>query len=298
MKVIETIKEMQELSKKHKSEGKVISVVPTMGYLHKGHLRLIEKAREISDIVITTVFVNPTQFAPDEDFEAYPRNFERDSKLAESGGTDYIFHPSVNEMYPMGFSTAVVMSGITKKFEGKSRPNHFAGVTTVVAKLFHATVADKAIFGQKDFQQCLVIKKMVKDLNFPTEIIISPTVREQDGLAMSSRNKYLSEEDRKNAGILFRALEKAREEIEKGEYQRKIINAHMIKTLRTVPSIKIDYSLSADAETFEEPEVFPAGREIVLLIAAYLGKTRLIDNMLVRIPQNLGDNSGKFVEGL
>lgn len=284
---------MQKISNLHRAKDQIIAVVPTMGYLHEGHLSLIRKARKISDIVITTLFVNPAQFAPNEDYDQYPKDLERDSKLANTNGTDYLFSPSVNEMYPVGYSTNVHVNKITEIFEGKFRPTHFDGVTTVVSKLFNATLPDKAVFGQKDFQQALVIKRMVKDLNFNIEIITSPTIRESDGLAKSSRNSYLTPDERTKAGILFLAMEEARHEIEKGERRRKIINAIMHKKLREVKEIKIDYAASANAEDLSTPEEFLPGEKIVLLLACYLNKTRLIDNMTVKIPERLNESNFK-----
>ncbi|MFH1051052.1 MAG: pantoate--beta-alanine ligase [bacterium] len=281
MKVIETITEMQQISNEQRKSGKSIALIPTMGYLHDGHCSLIRHGKVLADVVITTHFVNPTQFAPNEDFEKYPRDFERDCTLAESNGTDYLFHPSVSEMYPNDFNTEIKVSGISDKFEGKTRPAHFKGVATVVSKLLNATVPDFALFGQKDYQQYLVIKQMVSDLNFPVNIILHPTKREEDGLAMSSRNVYLSDEERMNATILFRALSRAKATIINGELNRQKINSIMADMLITIPGVKIDYASAAEANTLEEPENFNSGQSIVLLIACRLGKTRLIDNMVV-----------------
>lgn len=285
MEIIRTIKEMQNLSKKLSSKGVVIGCVPTMGYLHEGHLNLIRKAKEISDFVVMTLFVNPKQFGPNEDFERYPRDFDRDYKLAENAGCDLIFAPDIIEMYPIGFSTSVEIQNITSKFEGERRPGHFDGVALVVAKLFNAVKPDIAVFGQKDYQQTLVIKQLVRDLNFDVKIVVAPTVREADGLAMSSRNTYLTPELREKANVLFNALEDGIKAIEGGCRERKVINAIMHKRLRTVPEIKIDYACAALAENLDEPDVFLAGDHVVLLIACYLGTTRLIDNALVTIPK-------------
>ena len=284
MKIIKSIKEMQDLTKSLKKENKKIALVPTMGYFHSGHTSLMSYARDLADIVITSLFVNPTQFAPNEDFDKYPRDFERDSKIAEENKTNFLFYPSVNEMYPTGFKTMINMQGITDKFEGEKRPAHFNGVSTIVAKLFNACLPDIAIFGQKDYQQTAVIRKLVRDLNFPIRIVIAPTKREDDGLAMSSRNVYLSQDHRKQAPILYQAMEEARQAIENGERRRKVINAYLHKKLRTAQDIRIDYASSANAETFEEPETFSDGQHIVLLLACYLGKTRLIDNSLISLP--------------
>lgn len=296
MQIINTIAEMQSISKTAKREGKKVGVVPTMGYLHEGHLSLIRKAKEHADLVITTLFVNPTQFAPHEDFNSYPRDLERDEKLACEAGCDYLFVPETSEMYPKYFNTVINIRNITTKFEGEKRPDHFNGVALIVAKLFNATLPDVAVFGQKDLQQTLVIKSLVRDLNFPIEIIVAPTIRESNGLAMSSRNKYLSDEFRKKAGIIFRAIEDAKHAISRGETERKRINAYLHKTLRTVPEISIDYACSALADNFEEPEAYLPGDKIALLIAVHIGKTRLIDNALVEIPTHLKDRN--FIEGI
>ncbi len=284
MVIIEKISEMQAISASRKAEGKKVAVVPTMGYFHNGHLNLIRKAKSIADVVITTLFVNPLQFAPNEDFEKYPRNIERDSKLAEEAGTDFLFYPTVSEMYPQNFGTVIAITGVTTKFEGVVRPSHFNGVATVVAKLLNATQPHYAIFGQKDFQQTLVIKQLITDLNMNIQMVVAPTTREDDGLAMSSRNVYLSEQERKDATIIYKALEAAIAVVQNGERKRIVINAVMHKELRSVQYIRIDYASAADSEYLFEPDEFLPSQQIVLLIAAYLGKTRLIDNALVTVP--------------
>ncbi len=286
MKVIETVEEMQSISDYLRSNGKKISFVPTMGFLHEGHISLIRKASELSTAVIVSIFVNPMQFAPNEDFEDYPRDFERDKKLAEENGADYIFAPSVSEMYPNDYHSEVKVNGITEKFEGASRPTHFNGVTTVVSKLFNATNPHLAVFGQKDYQQALVIMKMVKDLNFDIDIVLAPIAREEDGLARSSRNIFLSQDLRNKAPVIYQSLEEARKAVENGERNRKMINAVLHKTLRSVPEIRIDYACAVDANKLSEPDNFNPRQRIVFLIAAYLGKTRLIDNALLTVPAN------------
>ncbi len=275
---------MQEFSLEQKKQGKMIGFIPTMGYLHEGHLSLIKKSKDMTDVTIASIYVNPTQFAPNEDFTKYPRDFERDKSLAEDAGCDAIFFPSDKEMYPDGYETMVLVDSITKKFEGEKRPGHFDGVATVVTKLFNAVMPDFAFFGQKDYQQTLVIKKLVRDLLFPVSIVIVPTFRQSDGLAMSSRNVYLSTYERTRANIIYKTLLTAKEAILNGEKRRKIINAIMINSLRSEPLVRIDYASAADAEDLSEPEEFQIGQQIVLLIAIYLGKTRLIDNMLAIIP--------------
>ncbi len=291
MKAINTVAEMQQFSILNRVAGKKIAVVPTMGYLHEGHLSLIKEAKKLADIVITTLFVNPTQFAPNEDLAKYPRDFESDFKKAESAGADILFSPDELQMYPIGYNTSIHIKGVTDKFEGEKRPTHFSGVATVVAKLFNCTLPDIAIFGQKDFQQTIVIKRLVKDLNFPVEIIVSPTIREADGLAMSSRNTYLSKDERAIAPTLFHALEEAKLAIAKGERNRKIINSIILKTIREPQQFKIDYVATANAVNFDEPDEFLPGEKIVMLLAAYLGKTRLIDNAVVEIPSTLNESN-------
>lgn len=296
MQVVKTISEMQKISLNLKREGKSIAVVPTMGYLHEGHLNLIDKARSAADIVVMTLFVNPTQFAPNEDFGKYPRDFERDRLLAAQQGADYLFAPEINEMYPKGYSTVIKIGQIASVIEGASRPGHFEGVAMIVAKLFNSVLPDYAVFGQKDYQQTLVIKQLVSDLNFPVHIIVAPTVREADGLAMSSRNSYLSREERSSGSILFVALQEALKAIENGTRDRKILNAIMLKELRSVQAIRVDYACAAHALTLDQPPEFISGEPVVLLISCWLGKTRLIDNALTTIP---GQGIKKlFVEGI
>ncbi len=285
MVVINSIKEMRQIAAAYKSTGGKIAVVPTMGFLHQGHLSLINKAKEEADFVITSLFVNPRQFAPNEDYDKYPRNMGSDSELAAAAGSDCLFNPNALEMYAIGNTTKVAVEGITAKFEGAKRPGHFDGVATVVAKLFNATLPDIAVFGQKDYQQILVVKRLIEDLNYDIELIVAPTLRQADGLAMSSRNKYLSDTDRQSSSLLFLALEDARKAIAAGMMQRKVINAVMHKRLRQAASIKIDYACAALANSLHEPDIFLPGDDIVLLIAAYLGKTRLIDNALTTIPK-------------
>jgi pantoate--beta-alanine ligase len=255
-----------------------------MGFLHDGHISLMKRAKEIADTLVTTLFVNPTQFGPNEDFERYPRDFERDCSLATKAGVDFLFNPPVNEMYPGGYLTSVNIGRITDKFEGSFRPGHFNGVATIVSKLFNATQPHYAVFGQKDYQQSLVIRQMTRDLLFGIKIVVASTLREPDGLAMSSRNIYLNPEERKDATILYRALDEATTAIMNGEKKRKVINAILHKTLRSLNYIKIDYASAADADSLEEPDEFYPGQKIVVLIAVYLGRTRLIDNALVTIP--------------
>ncbi len=283
MILVESIKEMQEIADTLRCSNKTIACVPTMGYLHEGHLSLIRYASEISDLVVVTIFVNPMQFGPDEDFERYPRDAEKDSIKACDSGATYIFLPDASEMYPEGFATKVKVGGIADKFEGVYRPGHFEGVATVVLKLFSAVKPHKAVFGQKDYQQTLVIKRMVDDLNLDVEVIVKPTVREEDGLAMSSRNTYLSDEYRRKATILYKALVAAENLLNKGERNREVINNVLVNTLKQVPEIKIDYAAVASAVDLSEPDEFKTRDEVVLLIAARLDDVRLIDNLLVKL---------------
>ena len=284
MEIITKINDVHKIRSELRKNNKTIAFVPTMGYFHEGHLSLMRQAKELADVVFTSLYVNPAQFAPNEDFEKYPRDIDRDKALAEQNFTDYLFMPANNEMYPKGFLSCVHINGFTQKFEGVTRPHFFSGVATIVAKLFNIVKPHYAIFGQKDYQQSLLIKKLVDDLNFDIKIIIAATMREQDGLAMSSRNVYLTKELRQKAGIIFNSLENAIKVIEDGENRRKVINANLHNILRTVPEIRIDYAAAANADTLEETDLFLPGERIVLLIAAYLGTTRLIDNALVTIP--------------
>lgn len=282
MKIITKVREMQQISESIRREGKKIACVPTMGYLHEGHLSLVKKGKEYADVVITTNFVNPTQFAPNEDFDKYPRDLDRDCKLLEEAGADYVFAPTAEEMYP-GYDTEINIKGVSQKFEGIYRPIHFNGVASVVAKLFIATKPHYAIFGQKDYQQTLVVKQMVRDMLLETEIIVSPIVREADGLARSSRNIYLSPEERQIAPTLHNAILAAKTTIEAGVRNRDRINSVMKNYINETGAFKIDYASIADADTLEEPMEFKSGQNAVLLVSAYLGKTRLIDNELVQI---------------
>ncbi|CUT00272.1 pantoate--beta-alanine ligase [Candidatus Chrysopegis kryptomonas] len=283
MRVITKVKEMQKVADELRKEGKIIGVVPTMGYLHEGHLSLIRIAKEKSDVVITTIFVNPLQFAPNEDYDKYPRDLERDVKLAQSAGCDIIFHPSVEEMYPENFLTYVEVEKLTKVLEGEFRPTHFRGVTTVVAKLFNITKPHIAVFGQKDAQQALIIKQMVRDLNFDIEIIVAPIVRESDGLAMSSRNVYLSESERKDATVLYQSLKLAEKLIEESERNSGVIISKMEELIKSKPTAKIDYIAIVDPNTLEKVENLSEGKEYLIALAVRIGSTRLIDNTLVKI---------------
>lgn len=279
MVVVQKIQEMKEIVKRLKKEGKSIGFVPTMGYLHEGHLSLVRLSKQQNDITIMSIFVNPIQFGPNEDYDRYPRDFERDKSLAEKEGVDYIFYPSVEEMYPEDFKTVVSVKKITEIMCGKSRPGHFDGVATVVLKLFNIVNPDRAYFGQKDAQQLAVIKQMVKDLNLDVEIIPCPIVREQDGLAMSSRNVYLSEEERKSAAVLYRALNLAKEMIEKGEKDVSSIKRAMEEMILKEKYTKIDYIEFVNNETFEI--ISKVEGKVLIALAVFVGKARLIDNIVV-----------------
>ena len=283
MKIISEISKMQQTSDEFRRQGRNIALVPTMGYLHNGHLELIKVAKQNADVVITTLFVNPTQFGPSEDFNKYPRDVERDKKLAESVGTDVLFIPTQNEMYPADYLTYVEVEKITKVLEGKFRPSHFRGVATVVAKLFNITKPHIAVFGQKDAQQAVVIKQMVRDLNFDIKIIVVPIVRETDGLAMSSRNVYLTSTERSESIVLFQSLQLAKQLIEKGERNCNKIISEMTKLISTKPSASIDYISIADAGTLQEFTNLKSGDNVLISLAVRFGATRLIDNITLNI---------------
>ena len=283
MKTIVSTFEMQKFSEQARLRKKNIGLVPTMGYLHKGHLSLIRKAQRSCDIVITSIFVNPTQFAPNEDFARYPRNIEQDTRLCTSAGSTVLFVPRENEMYPEGYSTYVSVEHVSSILEGKFRPTHFRGVTTVVAKLFSLTKPHKAFFGQKDAQQCVVIKKMVKDLNLGVEVVTAPIVREKDGLAMSSRNVYLSAEERSQALILFASLRRAREMVDNGERNAAAIAGEVKQMIETKPSATIDYVAVVDAESLADITSFERGLPALVALAVRFGSTRLIDNTIIKV---------------
>lgn len=256
-----------------------LGLVPTMGYLHEGHLSLVRRAREECDRVAASIFVNPTQFGPTEDLSKYPRDLDRDLSLLEAAGVDLVWTPDNETIYPPDFSTWVEVEGLTRPLEGAARPGHFRGVTTVVAKLFNAVQPQAAYFGQKDAQQAAVVRKMTRDLNFPVEIVVCPTVRETDGLAMSSRNSYLSPEERKSAVVLFRALTAAREAFERGERDAESLRKVMSATLASEPRARTQYVSCADYDTLEELGTVTG--KALLSMAVFIGKTRLIDNFVV-----------------
>ena len=272
------IEQVREAVKAWKKEGKSVGFVPTMGYLHEGHKSLIDAARRENDKVVVSIFVNPMQFGPTEDLDSYPRDLNRDAKLCEDAGVDIIFHPEADEMYADGFCSYVDMNGLTTELCGKTRPIHFRGVQTVVLKLFHIVTPDRAYFGQKDAQQLAVIRRMVRDLNFDIEIVGCPIVREADGLAMSSRNTYLNEEERKAALVLSQAVRLGEELVEAGEKNAAVIKEKMIAHIEAEPLAKTDYVEIVDAQSLEP--VSEIQGEILAAMAVYIGKTRLIDNFI------------------
>lgn len=281
MKVVNSIKEVREQVKQWKKEGLTVGFVPTMGYLHEGHESLIRKASSENQRVVVSIFVNPTQFGPNEDLEAYPRDLERDMKLCENAGCTMIFHPDVEEMYGEGFSTFVEVENLTKGLCGKSRPIHFRGVCTVVSKLFNIVAPHRAYFGEKDAQQLAVIKKMVKDLNMDLEVIGCPIVREEDGLAKSSRNTYLSKEERQAATVLNKALLEAKESMNSGERSAEKIIDLISAKISEEPLAKIDYVEVVDSLTMETIDKIE--KTVLVAIAVFIGKTRLIDNFTYEI---------------
>ncbi len=283
MKIIEYVNDLRVELKKCRSLDQSIGLVPTMGFLHEGHLSLVKACKSENDVTVVSIFVNPTQFGPNEDLDSYPRDLNHDQELLEALGVDYIFLPRVEEMYPEGYGTSVaVESGLTERLCGASRPGHFKGVTTVVAKLFNIVQPDRAYFGQKDAQQVAVIKRMVADLNFNIEIHAVPIVRESDGLAMSSRNTYLKGKLRQDALVLSRALEEAKKMIilDKIEKVDMIINA-MTDIVNSVETSKIDYLEVVDYENLQPVEVID--KKILIAMAVYIGSTRLIDNAVLEV---------------
>lgn len=279
MREIKCLQEMQSYSRKAKAHGKRVGFVPTMGALHEGHLSLIAAAKQKADVVVVSIFVNPIQFGPSEDYTRYPRSLGKDKRGLKDMGVDILFLPEASEMYPPGFKTFVEVEGLSRKLCGRSRPVHFRGVATVVAKLLNIVSPDAAFFGEKDFQQQVIIKQMAKDLDLPVEIVSLPTVREFDGLAMSSRNGYLTPRERKSATILYKALCLAKEGVKRGEKDPKRILFRMRSLIASEPGVRLDYAAAVDPETLEE--VKKVSGKVLFALAVYLGKARLIDNMEV-----------------
>ena len=281
MEIVNRRKRMMSIARKlRREENRTIGLVPTMGALHEGHLNLIHEARAMCDVVVVSIFVNPTQFGPGEDFGAYPRDLTADSALLAEYNVDYVFAPTMEEIYPQGSSTFVTVEGLSEQLEGASRPGHFRGVTTIVAILFNIVRPHFAFFGQKDAQQSVIVKQMVRDLAFNTEIVVLPVVREESGLAMSSRNEYLNDEQRQAATVLSRALSQARAAYEDGEYGA----ADLIELVRSIiekePLARIDYVSLNDAESLETLDKIE-DRPALLSLAVFIGKTRLIDNVVL-----------------
>ncbi len=278
MMVVKEVKHMQALSDSFRKTGKEIGFVPTMGYLHQGHLSLVRRARRENDVVVVSIFVNPTQFGEGEDFDRYPRDFERDKELLRKEKVDILFYPSVKEIYPPGYSTFVEVEGaLTSRLCGEKRPGHFKGVATIVSKLFNIVKPHRAYFGKKDFQQLQVIKRLVKDLNFDVQVIGCPIVRDKDGLALSSRNTYLSYKERESALSLYRGLKLAKELFERGQRSSEVIKKEVEKLILSYPEVKkIDYIEIVDSETLEPVSSVKEGDTIAL--AVFVGNTRLIDN--------------------
>ena len=281
MKIIASASEMQQTALALRAAGKRLAFVPTMGNLHDGHLSLVRLAKTRADVVVVSIFVNPTQFGPNEDFAAYPRTFEADRALCEREGVDLIFHPSVPDMYPEGASVSVIESSLSRTLCGAARPGHFAGVCTVVAKLFNLVLPHVAVFGEKDAQQLRIIRRMVRDLRFPVEIVAGPTAREADGLARSSRNQYLTAEQRPQAVCLRRALDEAERRFAAGERDPAALVAAMRAVVARAPAAKIDYVEIVDDETLQ-PLAGPIARPALAALAVWVGQPRLIDNAVLR----------------
>jgi pantoate--beta-alanine ligase len=279
-KSMKTVTTLAELRQARRDLPAPLGLVPTMGYLHAGHLSLVRRARRDCASVAASIFVNPTQFGPNEDLDAYPRDLPRDLKLLEEEGVDLVWTPTPQVMYPPGYQTWVTVEEVTQPLEGGMRPGHFRGVATVVAKLFNAVQPDRAYFGQKDAQQTVVIRQMVRDLNLPVQVVVCPIVREPDGLALSSRNVYLDSDQRQAATVLHRALQRAMDAFQKGERDAQALRSIMTDTIEAEPLASLQYVSCADAASLQELHG-PVTSQTLLSMAVYLGKTRLIDNMLV-----------------
>ncbi|MBQ8541141.1 MAG: pantoate--beta-alanine ligase [Clostridia bacterium] len=278
MKILTTVKDVREYVRNARMEGKTVGLVPTMGYLHEGHASLVKKSVEECDVTVVSIFVNPTQFAPNEDFDAYPRDLEHDVALLKECGADCVFHPEASEMYCPDATTTIVPDVLSKNLCGKTRPIHFGGVCTVVGKLFNIVTPDKAFFGQKDAQQLAIIKRMVRDLNFGVQVVGCPIIREEDGLAKSSRNTYLNPEERKAALCLSQAVKLGQKMVSEGEKNTKVILDAMIEHIENEPLAKIDYVQAVDMSMQDVEEI---KGETLFAMAVYIGKTRLIDNFMV-----------------
>ena len=279
MRIAKTIAETRAAVRELRAAGRIVGLVPTMGALHAGHLSLVRAAREQCDAVVVSIFVNPTQFGPNEDFAKYPRTWDTDCALLEREGADLIFAPDAGEMYAAGASTFVEVEGVSDRLDGASRPGHFRGVATVVAKLFLIVAADKAFFGQKDAAQVAVLRKMVRDLNFDVELVVCPTVREADGLALSSRNRYLSAEERRQALVLSRALRRIQEQVAEGVVESAPLVREALAVLAEQPAVRLDYCRIVDPSSLEDVAEVSGGA--LVAVAAWVGTTRLIDNVMI-----------------
>ena len=281
MEIINRRQRMASVSRKiRREQDRTIGLVPTMGALHEGHLSLVREARRMCDIVVVSVFVNPTQFGPAEDYEHYPRDLTKDTAVLTDYNVDYIFAPGADEIYPKDFSTYVNVGGLSKLMEGESRPGHFRGVATIVAVLLNTVRPDFAFFGQKDAQQAVIIKRMVRDLAFDTEIVILPTVREDSGLAISSRNLYLDAEEQESAAVIHRGLKQAKEAFKKGERNAARLAEIVRETIEKEPRVRVDYVSLVDNDSLEKVDRIE-DRPVLVAVAAYIGKTRLIDNTIL-----------------
>jgi pantoate--beta-alanine ligase len=279
MKIITSIPEMKVVVRQHRSSGRTIGFVPTMGFLHEGHLSLVRAARKKADVIVVSIFVNPTQFGPKEDFKAYPRDLARDCALLEREGVDDVFHPEASQMYPEGYRTYVEVHDLQDKLCGRSRPGHFRGVCTVVLKFFQIVEPDFAFFGQKDAQQAIILRKMVRDLNLDVQVEVMPIIREPDGLAMSSRNTYLNPQERTAALILTTSLAQAKTVIERGERRAEVVLERIRAMIEKEPLARIDYVEAVDAQDLNPVKEIGGGTLIAM--AVYIGKTRLIDNIII-----------------
>lgn len=282
MRVVERISEVRQAVRSAREQGQTIGLVPTMGALHAGHLSLLDASHRAEGYTAVSIFVNPTQFGPGEDFQRYPRPRDADLAFCEQAGADLVFYPSVEEMYPAGSTTNVEVSGLSELWEGALRPGHFRGVTTIVAKLFQIVPCDRAYFGQKDYQQQLILRHMVRDLDMPVEIVTCPIIRDADGLALSSRNAYLSPADRQAGLSLPQALKEAEQAWADGERQPRKLQQLMQNRLTLTPGLALEYAIVVDPETMQELE--DAAAKMVALIAARVGRTRLIDNTILHTP--------------
>ena len=281
MEIINRIPRMRSVARDMRAEGSRVGLVPTMGALHEGHLSLMARAREMCDIVVASVFVNPTQFGPAEDYDRYPRDLARDAEMAFAKGVDFIFAPTADDMYPDDFVTYVTVEGLSEKLEGASRPGHFRGVVTVVNKLFNIVQPNFAFFGRKDAQQVIIIKRMVRDLAVDVEVVVGPIVREEDGLALSSRNVYLSPQERQAATVLRRALEKARAMYNGGENDAARLLAAIRAMVEAEPLARLDYVALTDARRLEPVTTISSDAATLISMAVFFGKTRLIDNIVL-----------------